>query len=380
MSKMAKTVAGTLLIVMTTCGTAFAAPISNGKTFNGDYLYNGTDTMALGNGTEIEFFKDPVYGVFNNATKVLKTVQQGEPGNTIKYNINAVSDPNTPSKVHTVIRTGDNVIVNNIMKEGEYKNHRILYASGQVDIVFNTPYFKFQQIVGHESYTLDDNGNVTSDIIKTYYDENGKKVNRNDMGVTNMIREGEQEWKYSLTEPGLYFIRTDAVLDRGIGFYVCIDKYYDNGGQGAVVNDNKAVPSTLNVSVNGNWTTNVPVYTMNGNKYMKVRALGQLINGTSKQFNVYYNAGSKCTNLNQIENPVRGATSSYQAIGGELSAIPSTVIDNPQKTEGYFLIGSISQNISAFDVDGWTYIRLDHVAPLLGISISQSGNNLYITA
>lgn len=365
---------------MTVCGSAFAAPIPQGKTYNGYFFEHGEDTMALSGGTEIQFYTDSLYGVFKNATKIVKTVQQGEPGNTIKYSINHITNTGAPNKVHEAINKGDNIVVNNILKEGEYNGQRILYSNGKVDINFNTPYFRFQKIVEHSEYKLDDNGNVATSTIKDYYDANGKKLDIAFKGVNHMIQDGESSWTYSLTEPGLYMIHSSDALEDGMTFYVCIDKYYDNGGQ-SVVNDNKAVPGSLNVCVNGNWTTNVPMYTINGNKCMKVRALGKLLNGTSSQFNPYYNAGSKCTNLNQIENPYRNATSSYQEIGGELDPISSNVIDNPQKTEGYFMIKSITQHPSAYDINGWTYVRLDHVADYLGISISMTDTgNMYITA
>lgn len=380
MSKIVKTVLSTLLITMTVCSSAFAAPISTERTYTGNANTDNSNIIATGNGTEIEYLRGVFGHVFTDCPKVIKTVTQGEPGNTIKYMINLYSNEHEPdeSLPRTLVKSGDYVTLNNIIKEGTYAGQRIVYSGGPIDINFHTPYFYMKNITGHDSYMLDDKGEVVGAKIKEYYYDNGDICGPGGSGDTYYDIYGDHN--VTLTEPGLYHINIGKGLEHGIGFYVCIDKYYADGGQSLVVNDNKAVPGAVDVSVNGKWT-NVPCYTMNGNKYMRVRDLGYILNGTSSQFNPYYNAGSKCMNLNQIDNPARNATNSYQAIGGELSALSSNTIENPKAYDGYFMIKSKTCNPSAFDVDGWTFVRVDHVAELLGISVSMSETgNMYIYA
>lgn len=379
MSKIVKTVLSTLLITMTVCGSAFAAPISTERTYLGNMNTDNSNLIATGNGTEIEYFRDKWGKVYNNVPKIIKTVTQGEQGNTVKYMMNNIGGNSDTGEAY-IDKTGDYVTLSNIMKEGTYAGQRIVYSGGPIELNFHTPYFYMKNISGFDSYTLDDKGEVAFAKATDYYYADGTPKGPGGSGELYHSLIDHTEHKVTLTEPGLYHINIGKGIEHAIGFYMCIDNYYANGGQNQTVIDNKAVPGAIDVSVNGKWT-NVPCYTMNGNKYMRVRDLGYILNGTPSQFNPYYNAGSKCTNLNQIDNPARNATNSYQAIGGELSALSSNTIENPKAYEGYFMIKSKSCNPSAFDVDNKTFVRVDHVAELLGFSVSMSETgNMYIYA
>lgn len=382
MSRLVKTLLSTLLITMTLCGSAFAAPISTERTYLGNMNTDNSNLIATGNGTEIEYLRNQFGHVYTDSPKIVKTVTQGEPGNTIKYMMNLYTNETEPDEnaPRTLVKSGDYVTLNNIMKEGTYAGQRIVYSGGPIELNFHTPYFYMKNISGFDSYTLDDKGEVAFAKATEYYYADGTPKGPGGSGELYHSVSEHTEHKVTLAETGLYHINIGKGTEVGMGFYMCIDNYYANGGQNQVVIDNKAVPGAVDVSVNGKWT-NVPCYTMNGSKYMRVRDLGYILNGTSSQFNPYYNAGSKCTNLNQIDNPVRNATNSYQAIGGELSALSSNTIENPKAYDGYFMIKSKSCNPSAFDVDNKTFVRVDHVAELLGISISMSDTgNMYIYA
>lgn len=129
-----------------------------------------------------------------------------------------------------------------------------------------------------------------------------------------------------------------------------------------------AVPTTASVYINYN-AFEFDAYNINGNNYFKLRDLALALNGTSKNFEVTWDATNKAVNL--ISN------SRYTAVGGEL-------VKGDGKTKSATLSqhiiykDGVKVSLTAYTINGNNYFKLRDVAQAFDIGVEWDGVNKII--
>lgn len=123
---------------------------------------------------------------------------------------------------------------------------------------------------------------------------------------------------------------------------------------------NTAHPATMTVMLNG--TQVKPVgYNIQGNNYYKLRDIAQILTGTTAQFNVSWDKHTRTMNLS--------TGSAYEAVGGELDAIPTeqaTATPSAEKIN----INDSPTSLTAYNVEGYNYFKLVDLGNALHFSVN----------
>jgi len=130
--------------------------------------------------------------------------------------------------------------------------------------------------------------------------------------------------------------------------FTTIQKMYDFQGIGATC-------GRLRVSVN-NKITEVYLYVIKGNNYIKLRDLAMLLNGTEKQFEVIWDAENKAIAL------LSGAP--YTVVGGEL-ANPVGYQDKANPTASRVYVDGVELFPTAYTIRGNNYFKIRDIAKAL---------------
>lgn len=120
-----------------------------------------------------------------------------------------------------------------------------------------------------------------------------------------------------------------------------------------------AYPATMTVMLDGKQVKPVG-YNINGNNYYKLRDIALILNGTTAQFGVSWDKSTRSMNLTP--------GSSYEAVGGELGAIP-TKNATAQTCNETVLINGIKASLTAYNVDGYNYFKLVDLGDALGFDV-----------
>lgn len=120
-----------------------------------------------------------------------------------------------------------------------------------------------------------------------------------------------------------------------------------------------AYPATMIVMLDGKQVKPVG-YNINGNNYYKLRDIALILNGTTAQFGVTWDKSTRSMNLTP--------GSSYEAVGGELGAIP-TKNATAQTCNETVLINGIKASLTAYNVDGYNYFKLVDLGDALGFDV-----------
>ncbi|MBS5280793.1 MAG: N-acetylmuramoyl-L-alanine amidase [Butyricicoccus pullicaecorum] len=120
-----------------------------------------------------------------------------------------------------------------------------------------------------------------------------------------------------------------------------------------------AYPATMTVMLDGKQVKPVG-YNINGNKYYKLRDIALILNGTTAQFGVSWDKSTRSMNLTPGSN--------YEAVGGELGAIP-TKNATAQTSNETVLINGIKASLTAYNVDGYNYFKLVDLGDALGFDV-----------
>lgn len=120
-----------------------------------------------------------------------------------------------------------------------------------------------------------------------------------------------------------------------------------------------AYPATMTVMLDGKQVKPVG-YNINGNNYYKLRDIALILNGTTAQFGVTWDKSTRSMNLTP--------GSSYEAVGGELGAIP-TKNATAQTCNETVLINGIKASLTAYNVDGYNYFKLVDLGDALGFDV-----------
>lgn len=120
-----------------------------------------------------------------------------------------------------------------------------------------------------------------------------------------------------------------------------------------------AYPATMTVMLDGKQVKPVG-YNINGNNYYKLRDIALILNGTTAQFGVSWDKSTRSMNLTPGSN--------YEAVGGELGAIP-TKNATAQTSNETVLINGIKASLTAYNVDGYNYFKLVDLGDTLGFDV-----------
>ena len=132
--------------------------------------------------------------------------------------------------------------------------------------------------------------------------------------------------------------------------------------QSAVVaaSSNTAYPATMTVMLNG--TQVKPVgYNIQGNNYYKLRDIAQILTGTTAQFNVSWDKHTRTMNLS--------TGSAYEAVGGELGAVPTEQAAATPSAEK-INVNDSPASLTAYNVEGYNYFKLVDLGNALHFSVN----------
>ncbi|MBQ3405295.1 MAG: hypothetical protein IJG63_07775, partial [Oscillospiraceae bacterium] len=120
------------------------------------------------------------------------------------------------------------------------------------------------------------------------------------------------------------------------------------------------VVSNQKLKINGT-EVSARAYNIDGNNYFKLRDMAYLLNGTTSQFSVNYDASKNRVSL------TTGAR--YISVGGELSALPANpekVVDSPQTIT---LNGTPVSMMKAYNINGNNFFKLRDLGSVLGFDV-----------
>lgn len=128
------------------------------------------------------------------------------------------------------------------------------------------------------------------------------------------------------------------------------------------------VSSNQSLSLNNGAANRIAAYNINGNNFVKLRDVAQLLSGTDKQFSVGYN------NISRVITLTSG--SAYVPVGGELQ-IPGSYARAAVTSQSVYLNGSYIYPM-AYNIDDNNYFLLRDLAALFDFDIDFSGATVYI--
>ncbi len=126
--------------------------------------------------------------------------------------------------------------------------------------------------------------------------------------------------------------------------------------------------SSQTISVNSGTSRQIAAYNINGNNFVKLRDIAYLLNGTTKQFAVGYNASSRMITMT--------GGSAYTSVGGEMN-LPGSYASAAVTTQSVYLNGA-KVTPTAYNIDGNNYFLLRDLASLFDFGVSFSGSTVYI--
>lgn len=123
----------------------------------------------------------------------------------------------------------------------------------------------------------------------------------------------------------------------------------------------KATPTQSTVLVDGT-SVSFQAYNIDGYNYFKLRDLGKVLSGTSKQFEVGYDSVKKSVAI------ITGK--SYTAVGGELSTVKDSAPQNAIKSQATVMINGAEANLTAYLIGGNNYFKLRDIAAEINFNVS----------
>ena len=131
-----------------------------------------------------------------------------------------------------------------------------------------------------------------------------------------------------------------------------------------------ATPTNDALWVNGQ-IRSATVYKIDGSNYFKIRDLAAVLNGTSKQFSVGYDAATKS---------VTAATGmAYVPVGGELSGAAPSSQTATVSGDTIIVNGAVARNVTAYKIAGNNYFKLRDLGDALGFDVDyEAGKGVII--
>ncbi|NOW84614.1 hypothetical protein B0H39_002495 [Clostridium beijerinckii] len=361
MSKKIKTIISTLVIVMALSTTAFAAPINTTNTFDSG---RGNDVVTQSDGTETQYFETYDNVIYKDLPHIVKTVVQGDKGNTLTYKVNQITNNTEASDVeHKIGETGAYVKLNNIERESGFDGGRLLYSTQPVTVTFNnTKHYNIRSILKAKRVIMD-NGSLA-------YAEIG---NEDSQYLVNQLNQ-EGVSTYEIKDPGLYMVEIENPYAGGgltLGVYIA------QPGENITSNNNSkiAVPTTVDFNVNGKHNS-VPAYQLNGSNYIRVRDLAYILKDTASKVSVYHNNGTDVTTINTVAG-LGNPTGDYTADGTELSALPAYTMSAEPSIHHLAKNGSKIAP-SMYTINGQDFVNLKALGSILGLNMQVNSDGIMI--
>ena len=125
----------------------------------------------------------------------------------------------------------------------------------------------------------------------------------------------------------------------------------------------EAMPTNDTLKVNGE-LKDATVYKIDGSNYFKIRDLAAVLNGTSKQFAVGYDAASSSVTATTGQP--------YELAGGELAG-PAAANQTATVSNDTILVnGAKAENVTVYKIDGSNYFKLRDLGAALGFDVGWS--------
>lgn len=107
-------------------------------------------------------------------------------------------------------------------------------------------------------------------------------------------------------------------------------------------------------------TISLQAYSINGNNYLKLRDIAQMLNGTQAQFSVGYDGTTQTATLTSGQP--------YEAAGGEGTLQSERTLSvTPTQTKLY--VNGILQDVTAYNIDGNNYFKLRDLAQMMDFGV-----------
>ncbi|MDR2898940.1 MAG: hypothetical protein LBU94_01345 [Clostridiales bacterium] len=131
----------------------------------------------------------------------------------------------------------------------------------------------------------------------------------------------------------------------------------------------KATPISSNVLVNGK-NVDFDAYLIDNNNYFKLRDLAYVLNGTTNQFDVTWNASRNTMSIT--------ADKPYVVVGGEMAS-KGLVSKAPIPSESQILLNGIEKYFTAYNIDGNNYFKLRDISTALNFGVEWDSERSIIT-
>ena len=141
-------------------------------------------------------------------------------------------------------------------------------------------------------------------------------------------------------------------------------------GTTGVFATNTATPTTSTVMVNGQAVA-FEAYNIAGNNYFKLRDLAKVLSGTTKQFEVGWDANNNAIDL------VPGKE--YTPVGGELTSSGNTGNQSAILSTSAVYFDGIKISLTAYNISGYNYFKLRDVGSAINFGVGWDGTTSTIT-
>lgn len=111
----------------------------------------------------------------------------------------------------------------------------------------------------------------------------------------------------------------------------------------------------------------IQAYNIDGYNYFKLRDLAMALQGTPKESDVYYDSSRRII-LVSTGQP-------YEPIGGELHSSAAAMPESAVPSSDLFQVDGHTVDVSAYNIDGYTYFKLRDMASALNFGVTWDGQN-----
>ena len=123
----------------------------------------------------------------------------------------------------------------------------------------------------------------------------------------------------------------------------------------------KATPTSSKVLVDGN-ELEITAYNINDNNYFKLRDIAQVINGTTKQFDIGWDGQVNAISLT--------SNKTYNPVGGELSVTGDNLEKTAYPTSSTIYLNGEVVNLVVYNIGGNNYFKLRDIAATMNFGIT----------
>lgn len=127
-----------------------------------------------------------------------------------------------------------------------------------------------------------------------------------------------------------------------------------------------AAPDSSSIIIDGDVAVMLPVYTIGGDKYFKLRDLAYMLSGTKKQFEVEWDGTNNAVVLTSGET--------YTTVGGEMT-VKSGVYKSAAPTSSKIYLDGEELQFTAYHIEGNNYFKLRDIGKTFDFGVEWDGEN-----